>query len=233
VKVIASIMALTILLTLGGCASAPHNLPHGAAAYESFPAPSANEPQADYRINPLDVLSVNVFREPDLTMKDIQVDASGNLLFPLIGSLQAAGKTSAELSGEIAARLGERYLRNPQVTVAVSSSVSQRVVVEGNVTDPGVYEIGGNTTLLEALARAKSPTRVAALDRVVIFRVIDGQRYGAVFDVSQIRSGLAPDPQIRGGDTVVVGFSAIKGAFRDFLTSAPLLLSSLNTFRNF
>ena len=227
------ILCLSILVPalLGACTSASEHLPHGPAAYDVIPASNAGVRQEDYRINPLDVLSVNVFREPDLTLKDIQVDASGNLLFPLIGNLQAAGRTGSELSREIASRLGERYLRNPQVTVVVSSSVSQRVVVEGNVTDPGVYEIGGNTTLLEALARAKSPTRVAALDEVVIFRVVDNQRVGAVFDVSKIRAGLAPDPQIRGGDTVVVGFSAVKGAFRDFLSSAPLLLSTLNTFR--
>jgi len=176
------------------------------------------------------VLSVNVFREPELTLKDLQVDAGGTLLFPLVGSLAAKGKTSAELATEIAQRLGERYLRDPQVTVVVTASTSQRVTVEGNVNEPGVYEIGGNATLLEALARAKSTTRVAALGEVVVFRIVDGKRLGAVFDVRQIRAGLAADPRILGGDIVVVGFSEVKGAFRDFLSSGALFLNLFRVF---
>ena len=86
-----------------------------------------------------------------------------------------------------------------------------------------MYDISGSSTLLEAIARAKSPTRVARLDQVVVFRMINGQRAGAVFDLRKIRDGEAPDPQLQGGDIVVVGFSAVKGAFRDFLSAAPLL----------
>ncbi len=70
---------------------------------------------------------------------------------------------------------------------------------------------------------------MARLDQVVIFRTINGKRMGAVFDVGKIRSGGAPDPELRGGDVVVVSFSAVKGAFRDFLTTAPFF----NVFRPF
>lgn len=229
VPLLSALVALGTVM-LAGCQSGRDaGLPRGTAAYATIPAPAASTSPVDYRIGPLDVLSINVFREPDLTFKEVQIDAGGNLLFPLIGSVQAVGKTANELSRELADRLNERYLRNPQVAVVVVSSVSQRVTVEGNVTEPGVYEIGGRSTLLEALARAKSPTRVAALDQVVVFRKIDGQRMGAVFNVADIRRGRSPDPEILGGDVVVVGFSAVKGAFRDFLSSAPLL----NIFRTF
>lgn len=78
-------------------------------------------------------------------------------------------------------------------------------------------------TLLEALARAQSPTDTARLDQVVVFRTVAGQRMGAVFDLRRIRVGLDADPRILGGDTVVVGFSQVKGLFRDFLSAAPLL----------
>ena len=87
--------------------------------------------------------------------------------------------------------------------------------------DPGVYDIAGPTTLLGALARAKSPTQVAALDEIVVFRTVNGQRMGARFDLRRIRNGLDPDPQILGGDVVVVGFDSLKGAFRDVLQAAP------------
>lgn len=215
---------LAAALALGGCAEQMSTeLPRANQAYDVFPAQTGTAPVA-YRIGPLDVLAINVFQEPELTFEKIEVDAGGNLDFPLIGSVQAAGRTANELSREIADRLNSRYLRDAQVTVRVSSSVSQNITVEGNVVEPGVYEIpGGSTTLLQAIARAKSPTRTAKTSEIAVFRMVEGQRMGAVFDLNDIRQGRAPDPELRGGDVVVVGFSAVKGAFRDFLTAAPLL----------
>lgn len=212
---------------LGGMAQArdPEPVPGvstGAAAYQGFPAPTNNAP-SDYKIGPLDVLSVTVFKEPDLSFKEIQVDAGGNLLFPLIGDVHAAGKSANDVSKELAARLNEKYLRNAQVSVVIVSSVSQHVTVEGSVVQPGVYDISGNATLLQAIALAKSPTRTARLDQVAVFRFVEGKRMGAVFDLRKIRNGEAPDPALRGGDIVVVGFSKSKGIFRDFLQTAPLL----------
>src|SRR3546814_17831094 len=97
--------------------------------------------------------------------------------------------TAAALSSEIATKLGAKYLVNPQVSVSVASSVSQNVTVEGNVNQPGVYAINGRSKLLQALAQAQSPTDVANLSQVVIFRNIDGRREGAVFDVKASREG--------------------------------------------
>jgi polysaccharide biosynthesis/export protein len=209
-------------LVLAACAQPTPPLPAGAAAYTVIapPGPSA---VSEYRIAPLDELSVTVFREPDLSLPRGRVDAAGALIVPLIGPVRAGGRTAAELGAEIAARLDARYVRRPQVTVAVLASPGQRVTVEGSVQAPGVYEIGAQATLLEAVARAQSPTAVARLDQVVVFRTVDGQRMGAVFDLRRIRAGLDADPRILGGDTVVVGYSAVKGAFRDFLSAAPLL----------
>lgn len=209
---------------LSGCSTpVSPSLPRAAEAYKVIPAVSTNQPERDYKIGPLDVLSITVFQEPDLTFKELQVDASGSLLFPLIGDVRASGKSATELSHEIARRLDKNYLINAQVSVVVVSSDSQHVTVEGDVVQPGVYDINGSSTLLEALARAKSPTEVANLSQVVVFRTVDGRRMGAVFDVNRIRAGEMPDPELLGGDVVVVGFSGIKGAFRDFLKSAPLL----------
>lgn len=209
-------------LTLASCGTPRPALPAGDAAYRSFPADPTGA-RADYRIGALDELSIAVFREPDLSPDKLRVDAGGVVLFPLIGSVRAAGKTSAELAAEIARRLDARFVRDPQVTVTVTSSLSQRVTVEGSVNQPGVYELGGSATLLQALALAHSPTPTAKLNEVVVFRVAAGHREGAVFDLRRIRAGLDPDPRIEGGDTVVVGYSQLRGGFRDFLTAAPLL----------
>jgi polysaccharide export outer membrane protein len=223
------LLPLLALAFTSACQSPRAALPDGAQAYAVIPAPTAGTTRSAYRIGPLDVLAVSVFQEPDLSQRDVQVDASGNVLMPLIGPVHACGKTARQLSAEIERQLGAEYLVDPQVTVSVTASVSQQVTVEGNVTMPGVYDITGAPTLLEALARARSPTRVARLQEVVVFRVIDGRRAGAVFDLTAIRAGRAPDPELLGGDVVVVGFDGVKGAFRDFLTTAPLV----NAFRAF
>ncbi|MCM8732561.1 polysaccharide biosynthesis/export family protein [Hephaestia sp. GCM10023244] len=220
-------VAIASVLTVlcAGCNGmrAGETLPRGGAAYGVIPAPDAGASVAAYRIGALDVLKVTVFQEEDLSFDTLSVDASGNVSLPLIGTVRAEGATAAELSDEIAAKLGAKYLVNPQVSVTVASSVSQNVTVEGNVGQPGVYAINGRSTLLQALAQAQSPTDVAKLDQVVIFRNIEGRRAGAVFDVKAIREGRAADPEILGGDVIVVGFDALKGVFRDFLKMGPLL----------
>ena len=202
-------------------------LSRGKGAYQAIPIAAAERPVRDYRVGPLDTIDVAVFQEPELSVKALQIDAAGNLAFPLIGTIAAAGKTAAELSSEIARRLEERYLEDPQVSVVVAGSVSQKVVVQGQVTEPGVYEIKGSTTLLEALSMAKGETRVAALKEVVVFRTVNGERMGGVFDVASIRRGEAGDPEILGNDVVIVGYSNAKGIWRDVLATAPLL----NVFR--
>jgi polysaccharide biosynthesis/export protein len=224
--VIVSFAALFVS-ACGGGSLANAGLPQGAAAYTAM-APSVAQQQAapDYRIGALDTLSVSVFQEPDLSTPanaPLQVNANGNITMPLIGTVPAAGKTTSELGAVIADRLGSQYLKSPQVNVAVTSSVSQKVTVQGEVTQPGVYQIQGKTTLLDALSMAKGETRVATLNQVAVFRVVNGQRMGAIFDVNAIRRGSAPDPEVLGNDTVVVGYSKGKGLWRDILASSPLL----------
>jgi polysaccharide biosynthesis/export protein len=222
-------MIIAISAFLAGCAStAPSaSLPRGAQAYSEFPTSSVAGRSEDYRIGALDTLDVTVFQEDNLSAKGIAVDASGNVALPLIGSMAAAGKTAGQLSAEIERRLGKDILVNPQVTVLVASSASQKMTVQGAVTEPGVFEIKGGTTLLDAIAMAKGETEVAALKQVVVFRTIEGKRFGAVFDVASIRRGLAKDPEIRANDVVVVGLSHAKSMWRDILRTAPVL----NIFR--
>jgi polysaccharide export outer membrane protein len=198
-------------------------MPVGAAAYGIIPAAAGGgASMADYRIGALDTIDVTVFQEPELSTKAIQVDASGRIALPLIGSVSAQGKTAAQLSGELAQLFGQKYLRNPQVTVTVASSVSQKVSVQGEVTEPGVYQITGPTTLLDVISMAKGETEIATLEQVVVFRTINNQRMGAVFDIASIRRGQAADPVIQGNDLVVVGHSAARRFWRNVLTAAPL-----------
>jgi len=218
-------------LALAGCQTGMNStaLPSGQAAYEiAPPTDTAAKPQA-YRIGPGDVISVQVFQEPELSSDKVQVDDVGRIQLPLAGDILAAGLTAPELSAVIAERLGRDYIRHPQVVVGVVSTREQTVAVEGQVKMPGVYKISPSDTLLSSIARAQSPTNVARLDEVIIFRTVNGRRMGARFDLNEIRSGRAPDPQVLGGDVIVVGFSSLKGVYQDILKAAPLL----NVFTQF
>lgn len=220
--------AASVALACGGCsASLRSALPANEQAYAVIPVVAQDEVAAQL-VRAGDRLSVRVFGEPELSSDQYRVDAAGYLQMPLVGELIAAGQSPAELRIEIARRLAARYIRDPQVSVAVAESTKSKFAVEGQVKVPGVYDAGPSSTLLSAIAQAQSPTKTARLDEVLVFRMVDGKRMGARFNLADVRSGRAGDPQILAGDTIVVGFSAAKGAFRDFLEAAPLF--SLFTF---
>jgi len=142
---------------------------------------------------------------------------------PLVGELQAAGLSTRQLSQAIQTAYGARYLRDPQANVVLLDARPRTVSVEGMVSRPGVYEVDPGYTLLSAMALAGSPTDLAKLDEVLVFRTVDGQRLGGRFDLTEIRAGRMPDPQLVPGDVVVVGFSSLRGIYRDILQLAPLV----------
>jgi polysaccharide export outer membrane protein len=216
-------LLLVAAVALAGCTRQKINpvFASGDVAARAFGTDGVPAP-ASYRIAPTDVLRVQVFNEADLSVDRLQVSPSGEVMLPLAGTLRVAGLTETEVASEVRQRLS-RYLQKPDVTVNVIAATRQRVVVEGFVTEPGVFDIAGSATLLEVIARAKSPTNRAAIEQIVVIRMINGKRYGAVFNLKRIRAGLDPDPTILGGDRVVVGYSALRGALREFLSAAPIL----------
>ena len=86
------------------------------------------------------------------------------IILPLIGSVNAAGKTVTELQEDVSTRLKEKYLQSPEVTIYVKEFASQKVTVEGAVVQPGVYPITGRTTLLQALAISQVSPHLAPTD---------------------------------------------------------------------
>lgn len=213
------IATAVMALSLGGCASTPSPLPSGPQAYAVFPNTEAWPDEDTLRAG--DHLSIRVLGEPELTSDAYVVDSSGNIQVPLAGQVPAAGRTSAALRDELVTRLGARFIRDPQVAVIVTERRRTTFTVEGDVREPGVFEALPGTSLLTAVAQAKSPTDTARLDEVMVFRVVNGQRMGARFNIDDIRKGLAADPQILAGDTVVVGRSGLKSAWKQFLQAAP------------
>lgn len=167
--------------------------------------------ESDYHIGPLDLLEISVFQVDDLE-REVRVNSSGYISLPLIGAVQAGGKTVPQLEADIAAKLAENYLQDPQVSVFVKEFTSQRVTVEGAVKKPGIFPITGRTSLLQAVAMSEGLDPMADETTVVVFRTVNGERMAAVFDLRQVRGGKIEDPQIYGDDVVVVERSGSKTA---------------------
>ena len=191
-------------------------LPEPTVAYLA-----ANE--RPYRVGPFDVLNVDVFGSEELSKKEIQVDASGRITFPLIGTLEVAGKTPGEVSDMMAGLFRGRFIRDPQVTVNLKEIFSQTVTISGEVRKPGVYPIVGRMTLITALASAEGWTDFSKKGEVVVLRTVGGQEYAALYDVRAIEKGQYADPEIFASDVVIVGNSQSRRIFRDFLAASPLL----------
>jgi polysaccharide export outer membrane protein len=178
--------------------------------------------ESNYHISPMDKLTVKVFKSDDLS-GDYDVDLAGHISLPLVGEVEAAGLTTAQLDEKLTALYGQKYLENPDVSVGIKSSSARVVTVDGAVHESGSVPVAGAISLIQAVSLAKGTSEDANARRVAVFRTIDGKRQAAAFDLTAIRRGQAPDPQIYPGDIVVVDGSSVKATQRQILQSIPLL----------
>lgn len=228
-----AILNLLLVCLLAACASTP---PLGGApdirvtSMTEMPAPmgtdllTANRP---YLIGPFDKLKIDVFGITELSGKEVQADASGNISFPLVGVVEASGKTPGELAVLLEKRLQGRFVRKPQVSVNLEETVSQVVTVDGQVQTPGLYPVLGRMTLIRAVARAGGTSEFAKMDDVVLFRTVDGQKYAGLYNLGAIRRGIYEDPEIFANDIIIVGESKSQRMFRNILQASPLLTTPL------
>jgi len=210
------------LVIVTGCADSRG----GPIAYDqslSKPdAPKLATLESDYKIAPMDKLAVKVFKAEDLS-GDYEVDLAGHISLPLIGEVDAANLSTAQLDERLTNMLGEKYLQNPDVSVAIKESSGRVVTVDGAVREPGSFPVLRPITLLQAIALARGNTEEANIRRVAVFRTIGGVRQAAAFDLLMIRRGQNPDPAIYPGDIVVVDGSAIKALQKQILQNMQIL----------
>jgi polysaccharide export outer membrane protein len=170
--------------------------------------------QTDYTIGVQDVVTITVYDQADLSGK-FTVENDGSMTFPLLGRIKIAGMTLRSLEEELEKRLSDGYLRNPQVSAAVDTYRSQRIFVMGEVRAPGAYQLAGEMTIIEAIARAGSTTPAAA-DEAMLVRPKEGKTAGPVLptdddstiiriNLREIQEGaLSQNIQLRDGDTLLV-----------------------------
>ena len=199
-----------------------------------LPPPTLGDLEASsrpYRVGPFDKLTIDVFGSEELSKKEVQVDASGRITFPLIGTVEVAGKTPGEISGAMQERFRGRFIRDPQITVNLKEIVSQTVTIGGEVKKPGVYPIVGEMTLMTAIASAEGWTDIASKGEVVVFRKVAGKEYAAIYNVKAIERGRYADPEIYASDVVMVGDSQSRKIWKDVLMASPLIAPVIYLFR--
>lgn len=161
---------------------------------------------ADYIIGPEDVLDITVWKNVDLS-KTVQVRPDGRISLPLIGDVIAVGRTSAQLTDDIGARL-KAYMENPTISIVVKEVNSYAIFVLGEVARPGRYPLKSKTTLLQAVTLAGGFTAVASRNKIVVFRFAkDGEpltKIKANYDDIVLRDGTNQNIELKPGDTIVV-----------------------------
>jgi polysaccharide export outer membrane protein len=163
VKVLFALAAL-VALALSGCSS-DGGLP---------PLPATNASEASYQLGPGDKMHINVFGAEDLT-GDFVVSDTGSLSFPLIGDVKAAGLTPAQLTKSISSRLADGFMRDPKVSVQVTSY--RPFYIFGEVTRPGEYPYSAGMSVLNAVALGGGYSYRANQSYVVVRR--DNKDYSA------------------------------------------------------
>jgi len=175
-----------------------------AVAPQTLDAAASARSVLEYRIGAGDVLQLFVWKEPDLS-RDITVRFDGKVTVPLLGDVEAAGRTPQQLGEELSRSLG-RFLAAPQVTLGVSQANSARFHVLGQVGRPGDFPLARRITVLQALAIAGGFKEFAKTDSIVIIRQDGDAETALSFNYKRVEGGkdLSQDILIHPGDTILV-----------------------------
>jgi len=186
-----------MLVFLASC-GASGGIPPSAVPDEAV----ATSPTSE-ELGPGDIVSIRVFREPDLSGK-YRIPDSGASDFPLIGDVVMLGKTPQELQDEITRRLGDGYLVNPQVTIFVDERNSRRIFVLGQVEEPGTFAYTPNMTVIEAITLAGGFSQLASRNSVKVSRTVNGKETVLKVAVGSISDGSTANVRLLPGDIVYV-----------------------------
>src|SRR5204862_2313883 len=148
-------------------AAAQQASPAKAVAPSASPRATSAAP-SDYVIGPEDVLQVSVWKNETLS-RVVPVRPDGKISMPLLHDIQASGLTAMQLRDKISTALSE-FMPNPEVTVSVSDVRSLRVSILGEVQKPGVLELPGEATILEAIAMAGGFKDFASPSKITVIR---------------------------------------------------------------
>jgi polysaccharide biosynthesis/export protein len=163
--------------------------------------------QAEYRLGAGDAIKIQVYQNPDLSL-DARLSDAGQISYPLLGAIHLAGMTIHEAERSIAEGLRQgNFVKNPQVTILLTTARGSQVSVLGEVQRPGRYALeSAQTHLTDMLANAGGIVPNDGSDVVTVVGTRDGQAFRQQVDLPKIfstaeRSG---DLILQGGDVIYV-----------------------------
>lgn len=159
----------------------------------------------EYRVQPGDVLEINVWKEPDL-QKEVLVSPDGRISFPLTGNIDVKGKSLTQVEQEIVSRISG-YIPEPVVTVSAKQLLGHKIFVIGKVNKPGEYVVNRDVDVMQALSMAGGVTPFSAVNDIIVLRRDDAGkqksirfRYGDVEDGDDLTQNIV----LQAGDVIVV-----------------------------
>jgi polysaccharide export outer membrane protein len=173
-------------------------------APQPIPADEIN-PLSHYLVAPGDALQISVWKEEGLQDQEYLVSPDGNIIFPLIGTINVAGKTTTQIKNLLATKLAD-YISEPSVTVKLMNNQGNTIFVIGKVTRPGQYFSARKIDVLQALSLAGGLTVYASESSISILRRNGTQTQVFPFDYSDVIKGedLEQNILLQPGDTVTV-----------------------------
>ena len=174
------------------------------SSYQLSQATEATSPADDYEIQPGDVLEISVWKEENM-LKQVLVRPDGGLSYPLVGEIQAAGKSVNEIQALITEKL-TKYIPDPVITVSVLQLSGNKVYVVGRVQRPGEFVANRYMDVVQALSVAGGMTPYAATNKIKVLRREDGQLKAIPFRYGDIEKGenLEQNIILQSGDVVLV-----------------------------
>jgi len=221
-----SILTLFISLLIG-CAST------GIKTKEAEKTNVAEHHENDEKINKVrisefilgvgDTIEISVYRQEDL-QKTVKIDNSGRIMLPLIGDVQAAGVGIFKLRDEIKEKLS-KYLIDPQVLVAISTVQSQKIMVLGEVNNPGIFTLDTDIGILEAISKAGGTTKDAKIANVLIIRRGQGKPDVMSLNLKKVFKGgdISQNLLLQNGDIVYLPRVTIANVSRFFSHLSEIL----------
>ena len=200
------LLILALLVAPAGIRAEGPASPDGPSPQASQPAtPPADDRHADYRIQPGDLVRVQIFQEPDLD-REIRVSQEGQIFMPLIGSVEVKGLALRAAEEAIRALYDQKYLVNPQVNMVVVKYRTRTVNVIGAVNSAQALEIPPEQTLtlLDAISRAGGFNRYANRKAVKVTRTYpDGRIENFIVNADNLITGNKGDRWVLMSDDVV------------------------------
>ena len=208
--VLSGFIAIAGSTTLTGWAQSgsPSDRDQSSSAKASGPQPEVSSGKAhdsSFVIGNNDVLAVSVWKEPELT-KTLPVRADGKITLPLVGEVQAAGRTPLQLEGDITTKL-RNFINTPEVSVLVQQVNSMNFNILGEVTKPGSYSVSIAPTVMDAIAAAGGFRDFAKKSGVYVLRKgPDGQQIRLNFNYKEFVKGKNPEQNVKlqPNDSVIV-----------------------------